>query len=147
MKLSQPNHLLCRVIIVVTLLTGSPFVQAGWFYFDPITGSAAIRFDGNQTRTRTGSTTTYLILEEQLRIKQDGFVIDPRIGNFSVELIPVFWQGKTTSASNKSTFNNRALNYNINVGILQGSNSPYNASVSSGRRSSPTCPRSRPWRW
>jgi hypothetical protein len=131
------------VISCACTISGSVSAN-GWFYFDPIGIAAEIRFDGTRTKvTRStgaegASTTNFetLELEERVELVQSGFVIDSRITNFSLQFEPVFRQGRETVDIEKDNTSGNDLDYNINIGVLQGANAPVDMNFNTYRATS-----------
>jgi hypothetical protein len=134
-----------RLIQYSILAVGSIFTITAhadsWFYLDPIRLEAEIRFEGSLDETKTGASgeqqnsyeRTTLLLQERVSIGLSGFVFDPKIGTFSIDLTPVFRQGRESVNNEDDGSSGRDLDYNINLGILQGSYSPVEGSLSTFR--------------
>ena len=93
--------LLASFLVCISLHAG-PAKADGWFFLDPIELEAEIRFEGYQYDTRRPASDTSsvaekrtsLLLEERLFVGMRGYLIDPRINNFTITVAPVFRQGR-----------------------------------------------------
>jgi hypothetical protein len=132
-------------LLVVLLLCSPALIKSakadGWFFLDPIELEAEIRFDGYQYDLKRPSdnaddpteTRSSWLLEERLFMAVSGFAIDPRISNFKIELEPVFRQGRESIDNDSDGTSGDDLDYNINLGLLQGSEGPLDANLSTFR--------------
>lgn len=116
-------------------------IAAGFFFLDPIELEAEIRFDGFQTTIdqpgidagKTDEKQSSLLLEERVQVGLSGYMVDPRLSNFSIRVEPVFRQGRETVNKEKDGASGNDLDYNINLGFLQGSESQFDANLSTFR--------------
>ncbi len=135
---------LLAIFMVIILLSMNSARADGWFYFDPIELAVAIRFDGDRNTTEQSSLsagdTTYkretLLLEERLFARLSGYAIDPRISKISIQVEPVFRQGKETINDDKDRASGNDLDYSLNLGVLQGSTSAFDLNMGTFRRTS-----------
>lgn len=63
-------------------------------------------------------------------------MVDPRISNFSVQIEPVFRQGRETADTEKGKISGNDLDYNIGLGFLQGAKSWFDLNLSTFRTTS-----------
>lgn len=127
------------VIFLASIWFGPVSVQAeGWFYLDPLSLEVEIRFDGHFNRQATSSNENFdahtLLLEERVPVEQSGFVVDPRITNFSVKLSPVFRQGREKQDDAEDSFNGHDLDYDIAINVLDGALAPVSAYIGTYRQ-------------
>jgi len=106
---------------------------AGWFYFDPINIEAEIRFDGNRQTSDGVKETEGFLLEEIIRLNQSGYLWDPAISTYSLEVVPIFRQDWRTQLGEKEKGRGNDLNYGINLGFLQGTRGLFDATITSSR--------------
>ena len=111
-------------VLVCLSISINPAMADGWFFLDPIELEAEIRFEGSSVNTTTESSgtaykRTTLLLEEHIVVGLNGYIVDPRISNFSIKVAPVFRQGreKVDDSSDGTTGNN--LDYNIGWGFCR----------------------------
>lgn len=125
---TPPRHYLLATLLAGILPWAQSAHAAGWFFFDPLTLEAEIRFDGRSDRQDTSPdnefNTSTLLLEERVHLEQSGFLVDHRVVNFSIELSPVFRQGQEKRNAEKDSFRGRDLDYDINVNVLNGAIAP-----------------------
>ncbi len=116
---------LLRSALIVSFLLISNVIRAdGWFFFDPVTLEAQVLFDGQQDRDQSpgaGSSVKSEVyeLEERLFIEQNGYVVDPRIVEFNVRLVPVFRQGREVREGEKDSGRGNDLDYRFSLGVFQ----------------------------
>jgi hypothetical protein len=119
---------LSTTLAVCLIFTPASAEAIGWLYFDPINLEAEIRFEsfGNKVDRNSGrgsSTQSSLLLEERLNLELFGYAIDPRISRFSILLQPIFRQGKENQNDDSDTLHGNDLDYNIEIGFLEGAQS------------------------
>jgi hypothetical protein len=106
---------------------------AGWFYFDPINIEAEIRFDGNRQKDGGVTITEGFLLEELILVRQEGYIWDPAITTFSLELVPIFRQDRRTQFGEKEKGRGNDLNYGFELGIFAEAKGPFDAYITSSR--------------
>ena len=129
------------VIIACVFIHAGPARADGWFFFDPIKLEIEIRFDGYRTNIDRVSNSegdpsekrTSLLLEERLFAEFSGYVIDPRISHFRIQVEPVFRQGRESIDEADDSVSGNDLDYNINLGFLQGSESSFDVNLNTFR--------------
>jgi hypothetical protein len=121
------------VIAACACLAPAAAVAAGWFYFDPINIEAEIRFDGNRQTSDGIVETEGFLLEELVRLNQSGYIWDPAISTFNLEVVPIFRQDRRTQLGEKDSGRGNDLNYGFELGFLQAAKGPIDASVTSSR--------------
>lgn len=117
-----------QFLFTLALASGLPTVDClhadSLFHLDPLTLEVELRLDGHfiEQESTTGDSTVNqtLQLEERLPFEQSGFVIDPRLLNFSVKLAPIFRQGQRRENDEKDNTRGRDLDYNINLNVMRG---------------------------
>ncbi len=125
--------ILLSVISACLCLAPAAAGAAEWFYFDPINIEAEIRFDGNRQSSEGVTEIQGFILEELIRVNQSGYVWDPAISNFSIEVVPIFRQDRRMQFEEKEKGRGNDLNYGIIIGFLQGTRGLFDASITSSR--------------
>lgn len=136
--MASVKSLLVVTFLLCTLFCTNPLKADGWFYFDPIELEAEIRFDGFRTHLERASSNvsekrSSWLLEERLFFGLSGYAIDPRISNFLLQVEPVFRQGRETIDKANDGTSGNDLDYNINLGFLQGSEGQFDANLSTFR--------------
>jgi hypothetical protein len=144
MRMDYLKHLLLAGALTILLLPASRAQADGWFFLDPIALEAEIRFEGYGYNTKSDASNTpspsnnrkVLLLEERILIDLGGYVIDPRIGKIDIALVPVFRQGRENLNDETDGISGNDLDYNVRLGIMQGSASPVDAYLSTYRATS-----------
>ncbi len=91
-----------------------------WIHFNPVQGEVRLSFDGRWQSSDTGSSSRELETEEAVRLRLNGFSIDPRIFTFDVNLEPVFTQQDSKFFGVDETNDSQFLNYGAAFSFLEG---------------------------
>ncbi len=94
-----------------------------WVRLYPREWEATLDFDGYRRRGDS-STTTDLDLQESIRVKQEGYSLDPRISTFAADVEFILEQGKFSGPSGSDSTGGTVANYNLSTSLLQGTLSP-----------------------
>lgn len=105
-----------------------------WFHFNPRDWELTLDFEGSQRRI-DGGTTTDLDLEERLRVRQDGHVLDPRIATFKLDIEFGFEQGRFSTPDRSDTTDGFLTNYDVSTSLLHGTVFPVSFAGQMGRGS------------
>ncbi|MFQ5915166.1 MAG: hypothetical protein ACE5JS_18505, partial [Nitrospinota bacterium] len=99
-------------------------VSEGWaqeiFQLGPWEGEITFDFDGSWRGSGDSRKSQDTRFEEGVRIRNRGYLLDPRIFNFSLEINPLFSQRSFQGPDREEEFSGRFLNYNAGIGLLQG---------------------------
>lgn len=127
MKQSAPIR--C-VVCAIALVAAAAEAKAddwfgGWAHAYPQQWELTLDFDGRR-RTVENGTTTDMDFEEKLRFRQDGYVLDPGIGTFSLDATFAFEQGRSSGYNSSGDSSGTFADYNLRASALQGSTIPVN---------------------
>ena len=92
----------------------------GWLHIDPRDWELTAEFDGSK-RTADGALTKEVDFQEGLRVRQNGYILDPAIATFSLGQHFVLEQGKTSPADSTTTTRAATFaDYDASVSLLHG---------------------------
>lgn len=127
------------VVCAIALVAAAAQAKAddwlgGWVHLYPQHGELTLDFDGRRETVDDG-TTTDLDLEEKVRFRQDGYVLDPGIATFSVDTAVIFEQGWSSGYDSDGDTSGLFADYNLRASVLHGSTIPVNANGGATRNS------------
>ena len=105
-----------------------------WFQLHPVDWEVIFEFDGRK-RTGDAGDAKELRFDEDLRLRQSGYSLDPRIANFSLELNPVYSQGDFQLPGQDDRLNGSSFNYDASVSLLNGTPGPVSFDAQATRSS------------
>jgi hypothetical protein len=106
-----------------------------WLSLGPRQGESITEFDGYTRRTGEDQKVTDYELESRYRLRQGGFIINPRLAAFSVEIEPAFTTGQFKSETRSEDRENTFLRYSGDLSVLRGSGLPVSFNASATRAS------------
>ena len=129
-----------RPILASLLLLGVPstLVAEEWLQLQPGRAEAIIRFDGTYRSNNGGSESNDSDLQAGLRFSRGGYLLDPKIANFNLQLEPFFSQGKSTGTANSENRDGNFFNYNARLNLFQGTPGLFAYDFSATRNSGTT---------
>jgi hypothetical protein len=108
-----------------------------WLQLQPGTAEAFIRFDGTYRSADSAGDSNDSDLEAGFRFRRGGFMLDPAIANFYLQLEPYFSQGKSTGAVTEDRDGN-FFNYIGRLSLFQEAPGPFAYDFSASRNSGNT---------
>ena len=121
-------------LIMATVISGR--AQAwDWIGFYPLDAEAIVRFFG--TDRRSGNSDFYRDTEWRagIHLSQRGYVLDPGIVSFLVDIEPVYIGGKIDSNSKQGNRSGNFTSYLIQLNLLRGTPGPFGFDLSAMRSS------------
>lgn len=126
-----------RTWIIFTLMVLSvPNAHAltwDWLRLYPTELEALVRFDGIDRRNNNDFNSQDTEWQAGVFISQQGYILDPGIARFLLELEPVWVWGKFDSTTVKEDRSGNLLNYLVQVNLLQGTPGPFGFELSAVR--------------
>jgi hypothetical protein len=110
-------------MLIVALASVSNGWAAEWFQLNPLDWEVIFEFDGRK-RTGDAGDAKEVRFDEELRLRQSGYSLDPRIANFSLELNPVYSQGDFDLPDQDEKLDASSFNYDASVSLLHGTPGP-----------------------
>lgn len=101
--------------------------------FDPLEWEVVLEFDGSREKVESSGTTTDLEFKEGLRLKQGGYVVDPRIANFSVEIFPTLSQERVDGPGYNQDTNGTFVDYAVSLSAFNGARTLFGFNAEASR--------------
>jgi len=122
-------------LLIGLLIIAPDTLAQGIFHLNRLRGALVFSFDFFRSQGEGSEDAQEYTFEEQLSIRESGYVLHPGILTFDVDINPVFSQQSFKGETGDVDSNARFLNYSVNLGILQAK--PANLRIH-GRRNSGT---------
>lgn len=130
------HRILIRVSCCLFLILGSPSQAHAieWLVINPLdidllaTYNARISVNQNRERSHWG------VLDTSVAVTQTGYILDPGIANFSVQLEPTYSFGHFSAQGQTSRASDPNLNYDLSLLILGDATFPVSSDIRSSRR-------------
>jgi hypothetical protein len=108
---------------------------AEWLQLQPARAEAIVRFDGSYRSTNTAPDTTDTDFEYGFRVSRSGYVLDPAIANFFLQLEPYFSDGKSTGTAFNENRDGHFFNYAGRLSLFRGTPGPFSYNFSASKNS------------
>jgi hypothetical protein len=125
------------LVVVLTALLPCAALADGWFFPGRLGLEAGLR---SEAYTRTNETSLQDKYEESgywfegfLLLLHDGYVVDPRIGRYSIRLEPVYRIGEQTRDGISDDMDANKLNYSVTASVLNGAATWWDAHIGLAR--------------
>ncbi|MFQ5693322.1 MAG: hypothetical protein ACE5IM_09805, partial [Nitrospinota bacterium] len=106
--------------------TGRP--GSNWLILAPMEWEAIFKFDGSlETTENSGKSieTQETMFREGVRLRQDGYILDPRILSFSSEVETTFEQDRFDTQDRTDNVKSILVNYDLGFRALEGTPGPF----------------------
>ncbi len=133
--MNQSSPLLCFVVVAVVAGFATAARAEEWIHLDRTKIEAIFRFNGFWRRGKDANSTRDNNFEEGVLIRQSGYSLDPRIVSFSLEVQPVFSQGRFISNGLREARDGNFLNYGGVLRMFHGTPGPLSLFAQVGRTS------------
>lgn len=133
-RIADPPVYSWLLFLLIMLWTGSLNAQFGEnIVLYPTELDAIVKFDGTNRRNGTNSRETEW--EAGLRIGQIGYVLDPEIAWFLIDIEPVYTWSEFDSSVTRQENDGELLNYLFQTNLLRGTPGPVGVNLSAQRSS------------
>ena len=117
------------IVVACVLVSAEAEAERDWVGFEPLDWGVDLEFRG----TSSDGSLRHYSFEEQLRFDNKGYLISPRLAQFSIGLRPTFSQARSTDGSDAGRINGNFLDYNVGLTLLDGLELPYSFSANASR--------------
>ena len=117
------------IVTACVLISAEADARREWVGFGPLDWGVDIEFRGTSSDGRF----RHYSFEEQLSFDRKGYLISPRLAEFSIGLKPTFYQGRSPDGSQAGQSDGTFLDYNIGLTLLDGLELPYSFAASASR--------------
>lgn len=116
-----------RCIVTLAILQGiaADARAEDWFFFSPLTGELELGYTGAWNQNESASDTQSAEFTERLRLRQNGYILDPRIASFAVDIAPAFTQTDFSDDTGTRSADEETLNYGASLRAFQGTPGPF----------------------
>jgi hypothetical protein len=121
-------------VLIVALSSVSNAWATEWFQLNPLDWEVIFEFDGRK-RTGDAGDAKELRFDEDLRLRQSGYSLDPRIANFSLALNPSYSQGDFELPDQDEKLDASSFNYDASLNFLHGTPGPVSFDAQATRNS------------
>jgi len=124
------------VVTFITLAVISGSVRAwDWIGFYPLDAEAIVRFYGTDRRSENGEFFQDIEWRAGVHLTQKGYILDPGIAQFLLDIEPVYIGGRIESNTAKDDRNGNFLSYLVQLNLLRGTPGPFSFDLSAMRSS------------
>jgi len=133
--MKHPGHIWI-VVTLITLVVMSGSVRAwDWIGFYPLDAEAIVRYYGTDRRSDNGEFFQDIEWRAGVHLTQKGYILDPGIAQFLLDIEPVYIGGRIKSNTAKDDRNGNFLSYLIQLNLLRGTPGPFSFDLSAMRSS------------
>lgn len=124
-----------RYIVALALLQGvaAGARAEGWFFFSPLAGELKLDYTGAWNQYADSRDSQKTEFNERLKLRQNGYILDPGIASFAVDLEPAFTQSEFSEDTGTRSADGQALNYGASLRAFQGTPGPFGLEAAARR--------------
>lgn len=117
------------IVAACALISAEAEARRDWVDFGQLNWGVDIEFRG----TSSDGSLRHFSFEEQLSFSNKGYLISPRLAEFSIGLKPTFYQARSADGSQAGRADGTSLDYDIGLTLLDGLKLPYSFAASASR--------------
>jgi len=133
--MKHPGHTWIVITLIMAMVTSGHIQAWDWISFYPLDAEAIVRFYG--TDRHSGNSDFYRDTEWRagVHLSQRGYILDPGIVGFLVDIEPVYIGGKIDSNNSRDSRGGSFTSYLIQLNLLRGTPGPFGFDLSAMRSS------------
>jgi len=128
----------CWIVLAAFAFFASRAQAQDWVHLDPIEWKAKIEVESVKETLEGSGSSRDSEVKTGVTFTQGGYVLDPRIANFSVSANPVISRGEFSSSIRDETRDGEFLNFDVRLNVLDGAPVPYSANLAASRTTDTT---------
>lgn len=130
------GHIARSYIVVAAasvLVSSEAMAKADWIHLTQLNWEIELEYKGRNAQQEGVGEVKQYQFNEKIELSQAGYLISPKIFDFSLSLTPSFLQGQVDAANLGQRTEGVYFDYDVNLGVLHGAKAPVDFAADASR--------------